>query len=57
MLIRCKVPSSKAGRKLMRAKRLTMTAEMRRVSEIWGRASQPGCAKLSAHYKPRMKQG
>jgi hypothetical protein len=53
MIIRCQAPRSKAGEKLQRMRPLTMTKEMRRVSEIWGRASQPGVSKVSTHYRER----
>ena len=53
MIIRCSAPSSKAGRKLMRMRPLTMTKEMRRVSEIWGRKHQAGVSTVSTLYRER----
>jgi hypothetical protein len=41
----------------MRAKPRTMTADMRRITEVWGRAGLPGTAKIATHYKARMKKG
>ena len=57
MIIRCTTPSSKKGRKRMRAKPRTLTGDMKRTTEIFGRAGLPGTAKLAMHYRPRVKQG
>ena len=53
MILRFNVPTSKKGKRLARVRARTLTPEMRATTAMWGRAGQPGLAKVSAHYRER----
>lgn len=53
MILRLNVPTSKKGKRLARVRARTLTPEMRSVTSMWGRAGQPGLARVSTHYRER----
>lgn len=54
MIIRCYVPQSRKGKALC-AKRLRgLKQKHLNVTRMWGRASQPGLARVSTHYRSRV---
>lgn len=52
MIVRVCIPTSRKGKKVMKAKTKVGT-QYRALTTMWGRRSQPGLARISANYRPR----
>lgn len=52
MIVRVCIPTSRKGRKAMKAKTRIGT-QARALTAMWGRRGQPGLASISANYRPR----
>lgn len=52
MIVRVRVPTSRKGKRLMKAA-VKVGSNDRAICTMWGRRSQPGMARISANYRPR----
>ena len=52
MIIRVRVPTSRKGKRVMKAA-VKVGLSDRAICSMWGRRGQPGMARISANYRPR----